>query len=252
MEILSEFLQTDHWLSRVDARLKLGVALAVLVMVLTHQGLVFPWLVTAAALALLFQMGIPFKAYLIRLSEPLFIILMLIFLKTFFTGQEVLYSFQPGGWTLSVHWDGLMEGLRIGSRIIGAVSVVAILSFCTSFTHLVAGLSWFRIPKSLIEILLFAYRYIFVLLDEAQVIYQAQKNRFGYASLARGVQSFGTLTGSLILRVFEHSQNVSVSMVQRGYDGHLPLMKQRAFKTGEILASFGWIAVLGVLWKITG
>jgi len=251
MEILSEYLQTSHWLSKVDSRLKLGVALSILILVLTHDGFVFPWLITAAALVLLFQMRIPFKAYLLRLLEPIFIILMLVLLKTFFTGREVLFSFPLGGWTLAAHRDGLLEGLRLGSRIIGAVSIVAILSFCTSFTQFVAGLSWFRVPKSLIEILMFAYRYIFVLLDEAQVIYQAQKTRFGYARLARGFQSFGTLTGSLILRVFEHSQNVSVSMVQRGYDGHLPLMKHRSFKTGEILASLGWVALCGILWKIT-
>lgn len=251
MEILSEHLQTDHRLSRVDARVKLGASLTVLVMVLTHQGFAFPWLVTGACFLLLLQLRIPVKAYLIRLSEPLFIIVMLVLLKTFFTGREALYSFQVWGWTLAVHQDGLLEGLRIGSRIIGAVSIVVILSFCTSFTQFVAGLSWFRVPQSLIEILMFAYRYIFVLLDEAQVIYQAQKNRFGYTSLARGFQSFGTLTGSLILRVFEHSQNVSVSMVQRGYDGHLPLVKHQSFKTAEILASLGLVAVFGILWKIT-
>lgn len=251
MEILSEYLQTDHWLSRVDPRLKLGVALTLLVLVLTHQGFIFPWLITAAALVLLFQMRIPFKAYLIRLLEPLFIIFMLVLLKTLFTGQDVLASFSLWGWTLAVHPDGLLEGLRLGSRIIGAVSIVTILSFCTSFTHFMAGLSWFKVPQSLIEILMFAYRYIFVLLEEAQVIYQAQKNRFGYVTLARGFQSFGTLTGSLILKVFEHSQNVSVSMVQRGYDGNLPLMKHRSFKRGEILASCGWVAVFGILWKIT-
>jgi cobalt/nickel transport system permease protein len=251
MEILSEYLQTDHWLARVDPRLKLGVALVLLILVLTHQGFVFPLLMAGLSLWLVRRMRIPFKAYLLRLLEPLFIIFMLILLKTLFTGRDVLASFSLWGWTLAVHQDGLLEGLRLGLRIIGAVSIVTILSFCTSFTQFMAGLSWFKVPPSLIEILMFAYRYIFVLLEEAQVIYQAQKNRFGYATPARGFQSFGTLTGSLILKVFEHSQNVSVSMVQRGYDGHLPLMKHRSFKTGELLASCGWIAVFGILWKIT-
>jgi cobalt/nickel transport system permease protein len=251
MEILSEYLQTDHRLSRVDPRLKLGVALILLILVLTHGGFVFPLLMAGSSLVLLLQMRIPFKAFLLRLLEPLFIVFMLVLLKTLFTGREVLASFSVWGWTVAAHQDGLLEGLRLGARIIGAVSIVTSLSFCTSFTHFMAGLSWFKVPQSLIEILMFAYRYIFVLLEEAQVIYQAQKNRFGYVTLARGFQSFGTLTGSLILKVFEHSQNVSVSMVQRGYDGNLPLMKHRSFHWREILASCGCLAFFGILWKIT-
>ncbi len=251
MELFPESFHPDHWLSKIDARVKLPAAVLVLIMILTQQGFAFPWIVTAAALLLLNRMRIPLKVYLLRIGEPLLIILMLIFLKTFFTGREVFYSLDLWGWTLTAHQDGLLEGLRIGSRIIGAVSLVVLLSFCTSFTDFIAGLSWFKVPKGLIEILLFAYRYIFVLLEEAQVIYLAQKNRFGYSSLARGLNSFGTLTGSLILRVFEHSQNVSVSMIQRGYDGHLPSMKHKSFKTAEVLCSCLVLLVFGILWQLT-
>ena len=251
MRIFPESFHPDHWLSKVDPRIKLPAALLILIMILTHQGFAFPWIVSAIALFLLNRMRIPFKVYLIRIGEPLFIITMLIVLKTFFTGQEVFYSLNLWGWTFSAHQDGLLEGLRIGSRIIGAVSLVVLLGFCTSFTDFMAGLSWFKVPKGLIEILLFAYRYIFVLLEEAQVIYLAQKNRFGYSSLARGLNSFGTLTGSLILRVFEHSQNISVSMIQRGYDGHLPLMKHKSFKTAEVLCSGLVLLAFGILWQIT-
>ena len=251
MELFPESFHPDHWLSRIDSRVKLPAAVLILIMVLTHQGFAFPWIVAIGALWLLNRMRIPFKVYLIRVAEPLFIILMLVFLKTFFTGQEVFYSLDLWGWPLAAHRDGLLEGLRIGSRIVGAVSLVVLLSFCTSFTDFMAGLSWFKVPKSLIEILLFAYRYIFVLLEEAQVIYQAQKNRFGYSSLARGLNSFGTLTGSLILRVFEHSQNVSVSMIQRGYDGHLPLLKHKSFKKAEVLCSGLVLLAFGILWQIT-
>jgi cobalt/nickel transport system permease protein len=251
MQIFPDSFHPDHWLSKIDSRVKLPAAVVILILILTHQGFAFPWIVTVAALLLLNRMRIPLKVYLFRIGEPLFIILMLVFLKTFFTGREVFYSLDLWGWTLSAHQDGLLEGLRIGSRIIGAVSLVVLLSFCTSFTDFMAGLSWFKVPKGLIEILLFAYRYIFVLLEEAQVIYQAQKNRFGYSSLTRGLNSFGTLTGSLVLRVFEHSQNISISMIQRGYDGHLPLMKHKPFKTTEVFWSCLVLLALGILWKIT-
>ena len=143
-----------------------------------------------------------------------------------------------------------MEGLLIGSRIIGAVSVVALLGFATPFTEFMAGLSWFRVPRGFIEILMFAYRYIFVLFEDAQVIYQAQKNRLGYSTVRRGLSSFGTLAGTLTIKAFDHSQNTTVAMVQRGYDGDMPMLTHRPFKSTEIFASTLVLLIMGVVWKM--
>ena len=111
-----------------------------------------------------------------------------------------------------------------------------------------AGLSWLRVPKSFIDILMFAYKYIFVLFEDAMVIYNAQKNRLGYSNIRRGMNSFGTLTGSLILKAFENSQNTAVAMAQRGYDGNMPMLKHKPFRHSEIIASLLFIIVMGVIW----
>ena len=143
-----------------------------------------------------------------------------------------------------------MDGLQIGSRILGAVSIVALLGFSTHFTEIMAGLSWLKIPKGLIEISLFAYRYIFVLLEDAMVIYNAQKNRLGYSNIKRGLSSFGTLTGSLTLKAFEHSQNITTAMIQRGYDGNIPMLKHKPFRFSEVAASVLLVFAMGFIWQI--
>jgi cobalt/nickel transport system permease protein len=146
--------------------------------------------------------------------------------------------------------EGLTEGLMIGSRIIGAVSVLTMMGFSTPFTEFMASLSWLRVPKGFIEVMVFAYRYIFVLLDEGLVIYNSQKTRLGYTSFRRGLSSFGTLTGSLILKVFEHSQNTAMALVQRGFDGHIPMAMKRPFKGPEVLGSMIFVLAMGYLWMI--
>jgi cobalt/nickel transport system permease protein len=98
--------------------------------------------------------------------------------------------------------------------------------------------------------MVFAYRYIFVLLDEGLVIYNSQKTRLGYTGFKRGLSSFGTLTGSLILRVFEHSQNTALALVQRGFDGHIPMAMKRPFKGSEVLGSMILVLAMGYLWMI--
>ncbi|MCX5716772.1 MAG: cobalt ECF transporter T component CbiQ [Nitrospirae bacterium] len=255
MEIFSEYLKKDHLLSQVDARVKLGVSLFILAMVLSYKGLAFPLLILGLSLCLCIKIKMPFKAFLLRFSEPVFIALVIVLIKFLFSGKEVIFSISlPTShfslFTLTGHKDGLMDGLQIGSRILGAVSVVAVMGFSTPFTEFMAGLSWLKVPRGIIEISLFAYRYIFVLLEDAMVIYNAQKNRLGYSNIKRGLSSFGTLAGSLTLKAFEHSQNTTTAMLQRGYDGNIPMLKHKPFKLSEVAVSVLLIITLGVVWKI--
>jgi cobalt/nickel transport system permease protein len=250
MHILSEQIRQEHILSGVDARLKLLVSAALLLLVLSHKGFGFPLVVLAMGLLLCIMMRVSLRVFVLRFSEPVFIACMLVLIKLFFSGRDVLFTFPVFGLEITGYRDGLIEGLLIAVRIIGAVSVIAVLGFTTSFTDMISGLAWFRFPKTLIEILLFAYRYIFMLLEDAMVIYNAQKNRLGYSSIRRGMKSFGVLAGSLILKAFEHSQKATVAMVQRGYDGTMPMLQHKAFKPSEIAVSVVIVVMMGVLWKM--
>jgi len=250
MDLFSQHFKRDRILSRVDARVKLIITLAFLVMVLSSRGIFFPLFVTSFCLFLCLTMRVPLRVMGLRFSEPLFVAAVLLLLKLFFSGERVLFSINLLGIKIMGYQDGLMEGLRIGSRVMGAVSILAVIGFSTPFTEFLASLSWLKVPRDLIEILLFAHRYIFVLLDEGTVIYSAQKNRLGYSNLRRSFSSFGILTGSLILKVFEHSQNTVVAMVQRGYDGHMPMLTYRPLKASEILGSVTFVILMGFLWMI--
>ncbi len=250
MELFSEYFKKDNLFSRIDARVKLLAALILLVMVLSYKGFAFPLLMALLCLFFCIKMRIPSRVFILRFSEPLFIAAVVLLLKFFFSGEEVLFSINIMGARIAGHKDGLMDGLQIASRMLGAVSVVAVLGFSTPFTEFMAGLSWLRVPKGFIEILMFAYRYIFVLFEDAMVIYNAQKNRLGYSNVRRGLSSFGVLAGSLTLKAFEQSQNVTVSMVQRGYDGNMPALKHKPFRASEIVFSALFLIVMGVAWSI--
>lgn len=234
----------------VDARLKIIVGLALLIMVLSYKGMVFPLIVAVLCFALCTRLKIPARIFLLRFSEPAFIILIVVLIKCFFTGNEVIFSVHLFGGTLAGHKDGLMDGLFIAARILSAVSVVALLGFATAFTDFITGLAWFRVPSGFVEILMFAYRYIFVILDEALVIYNSQKNRLGYSNITRGLNSLGILTGSLVIRAFDHSQGTTLAMIQRGYDGTIPRSKHHPFKAPEIIGCTLFLFALGVVWTI--
>lgn len=250
MEIFFEYFKKDHFLSKVDARVKILIGLAVLLMVLSYEGFLFPFFVTFLCFFLCIWMRIPIKNFLLRFSEPFFIVSIIILLKLFFSGKDVLFSINILSINITGYKDGFLEGFMIASRIIGAVSILSVLGFSTPFTEIIAGLSWLRVPKGFIEILMFAHRYIFVLLEDAVVIYNAQRNRLGYSNIWNGLNSFGILSGSLILKAFEQSHNVTVSMIQRGYDGNMPMLKHKSFKFSEIFISILLTVLMAVVWTI--
>lgn len=250
MQLFSEGIRTEHGLSGIDARVKLVFALILLGLVLSYKGFIFPVIILSGCLASCMYIKVPLKVFLLRFSEPLFVIIMLVLLKFFFSGSDVMFSVRVSGITITGHADGLKEGLTIACRILSAVSVLALLGFSTPFTALMSALSWLRVPKGFVEILMFAYRYIFVIFEDAQVIYNAQRNRLGYAGLRRGLGSFGTLAGSLVLKAFDRSHAITVSMIQRGYDGDMPMLKHKPFRAMEVSGAVLIVSVMGVAWKI--
>ena len=242
-----QILDPSHWISHVDPRVKLLSAIALLAMVISCQGNAFPLLVSLLSMALCLSLGIRLRTLAFRFSEPVFIAVTVLVLKLFCAGKVPLFSLQIVGLELVGHRDGLMEGLHIVSRIAGGVTILAVVGFSTPFTELMAALSWLRVPQVLIDVALFAWRYLFLLLEDAQVVYHAQRNRLGYVGYRRGLRSFGTLAGVLVIKAFDNSQNITTAMVQRGYDGDMPLLLHKPFVTAEVAFSLLFVAAMGII-----
>ncbi len=243
-------LRKENGLAGIDARIKSLVSLAILVMIVSYRGFFFPWVITLFCLYLSIRIKVPVKAFLYRFSQPLVLALVIVLLKLFFSGEDRLFSIGFSGVQVVGYRDGLIEGVRAGSRIMGAVSVLIVMSFVTPFAGVIETLSWLRMPRGFIDVVLFAHRYLFVLFEEAQVIYTAQKNRFGYSTIRSGLNSLAVLAGSLTLKAFTHSQNIAVAMVQRGYVGVMPMPRQKPFLASEVVGSIVFVLTAGFIWMI--
>jgi cobalt/nickel transport system permease protein len=255
MKLFSEHFNTENFLSTVDARVKLIVALALLAMVLSHKGIIFPLIIAVVSFTLCLRMRIPLRILMFRLAQPLFLALVILLLKFFFSGKEMLCVISLPTSTFSLltligYKDGLMEGLLIAVRILGGVMLLAAVGFATPFIEFMAALSWLRVPKPFIEVMMFAYRYLFVFLEDATTIYSAQKNRLGYTGIKKGLNSFGVLTGSLVLRGFEQSQKTADAMEQRGYTGDMPLLKGKPLRAVELVGAVLVVIFGGVAWMM--
>jgi cobalt/nickel transport system permease protein len=233
----------------VDPRTRLLAAALLLTLVISSRGSAFPWQVAGICLPVSLIAGMKPRLLLLRMLHPLFIAALILTLKTFLGDGETVILFHAGEFTLSGRMDGLHEGLLISSRIMGAVSVAVLLSQAMTFTETMAALAWLRVPRGLVDVSMFAWRALFMLYDDASVVYTAQKNRLGYCGMRRGLKSFGAMAGMLTIRAFDNSHAMTVAMTQRGYDGSLPLLRGSRLGRAQ-LAGLSAFAILAVFaWK---
>lgn len=249
MKIIDSRNNGDHPISRIDGRIKLLVALALLVMIVSSKSPLFPMVIASLSLIICLSLRVRPRLLVVRFAEPLFIAAVIMLLKSF-SGSSPLWNIHLPFTEITIYKEGVTEGFRLASRITGGVAVIAAVGFSTGFTELMAALSWLRVPREITEVALYAWRYLFVLADDAQVIHAAQKNRLGYVGIRRSFRSIGTLAGALVIKAFDASQSMTTAMVQRGYDGNMPLLKQRPLKIAELLPAIAMVMLMGFLWRI--
>jgi cobalt/nickel transport system permease protein len=126
-----------------------------------------------------------------------------------------------------------------------SVQAALLLTATTHFLQVLWALRALRLPAIMVTILAFTYRYLFVLVDEAQRLIRARDCRSaaiddrGGRSVWWRAQVTGRMVGTLLLRAFERSERIYVAMLSRGYSGELraltaPAMSRRDRQWGAI------------------
>ena len=238
------FTYRDNALTRIDPRVKLVIALAALIGVVTAERIVLPLFVFGVCLATIAALRIPAKLVAARLAAPLSIVAVLVIIQTFVTGTTPLFTITLGEWPFTAKAEGLRQGAFLGSRVLGAVSVVFLLSIVTPAHRIFQALRWFRISRNWLEIAILMYRYIFVLMDRVSDLASAQRLRLGYTRRGRAMRSFTALAGATIIHSLEQSQRTHDAMRLRGYRGTMPFGPLPAMgRRDKLILTFCLIAI---------
>jgi len=119
----------------------------------------------------------------------------------------------------------------------GILTVLAsyLLVVSTSMEALCYALRKLHLPKTFVTQLLLIYRYIRVLMEEANRITQAYALRApGQKGIAYHV--WGPLLGQLLIRTLDRAQEIYDSMCLRGFDGEFRTAKTRMhFGIGDVI-----------------
>jgi len=203
-EVFSDyFAHKDNFLTRIDARIKIAFVFGAIIITLFARAPYLPVIITLLSLASLLIIRIPPSVILVRLLTPLSMATVILLLQIFFYGAAPL--------------EGLFRGLLIMGKVMGCVSLIIFLSMTTPANNLFSAGLWFGISKTWIEIAMITYRYVFVLIESAITIRDAQKVRLGYSNLSRSLRSLAELTGSVFIKAYDQSVSTYEAMQSRGY-----------------------------------
>jgi cobalt/nickel transport system permease protein len=177
---------------------------------------------------------------------------------------EILFSFQFIGRTLQITDSGVIRFISILLRSWLSVQAAILLVSTTQFPDLVHALRHLRVPRVLLTIISFMYRYMYVLSDEVIRMLRARDSRSAWIPGKKGggtlfwrTRTAGNMAGQLFLRCYERSDRVYHAMLSRGYRGELLTINPHTMKdrdwnylliaitciltiqfTGQILQSF--------------
>ena len=135
---------------------------------------------------------------------------------------------------LTVHEAGLAIFAALAAKAtIGTLSA-ALLGATTTFPAVLRGLEAMRVPRLLVLIAAFMYRYLFVIAGEA--------GRMRAALLARGYRPrhalqagpMGRVATAMFLRTYGRGERVYLAMLARGYRGAMPQLVPLSFGRADV------------------
>jgi cobalt/nickel transport system permease protein len=242
IQVLDVHQEGDSPIHRRDARVKLVLTLAFIVAITALPA--GAWL---AYLLILLAVGFVLGLSRIRPSLVLKRSLVAIpfamaALTLIFTREgTTVVAFELARWSVSISYEGLVAFSSILTKAWLSVLIATMLVTSTTFPDLVSAMSWLRVPKVLVSVISFMYRYIFIIADEALRLHRAREARSAspkgatHGSIIWETRVLGGMIGSLFLRSYERSERIHAAMLSRGFDGAIRTMSSRELGPGDFL-----------------
>jgi cobalt/nickel transport system permease protein len=207
----------------IDARILLSAAFVTIVALAAVKR----WYVLDAVFAVIFLITIGAtpsrKSYLTKLMYPLIIAVLLFIVQSYTYGSTVALTA-----VFPVYNEGIASGWLIFNRVLASVSILLLLVESTSPEKLIESLSWFKVPIEIRNMVSLMFRYTSVLKEEFVTMFNAQKSRLGYStklSWIKKLKNIAIIGGMLLVRSYDRSNKVIMSMMARGYTQNIDIVR---------------------------
>lgn len=168
-----------------------------------------------------------------------------------------LFTWDLGPWQLVATDVGMVRFASIVVRTWLSVQMAILLTATTQFPDLTHALHHLRVPKLLVAIISFMYRYLFVLTEEAMRLMRAREARSARStaggaggSITWRARVTGNMVGQLFLRSYERSDRVYNAMLARGYSGQFLTLNPHLMRATDWAIGAMAVAILILLQMI--
>ncbi len=250
---LDKYSDRDSLIHRLDPRTKfVTVLLFILAVALTSPAMWLAFSVYFFIMAILILLSRVLVLYVLKRSLAImpFVLLVAIFVP-FFKEGEVVVSYHVWLWQVSVTYEGLQVLWHILAKSWLSILGLILLTSTTRVPELLRGLEQMHLPRVMVMILSFMYRYIFILVDEVMRMKQARDSRnFGGHHLWQ-ISTIGNMIGTLFIRSYERGERVYAAMLARGFDGESRTLNRLSFRLSDIFfgAGMGLVLILTTVYN---
>jgi len=243
---LDQYSDLDSFIHRLDPRTKFIITLVFILAVIitppTGWQVFALYLLLMAALLLLSQLPIFYALKRSLIIMP-FVLMIAIFIP-FIKEGEVAGSYNIWLWQGSVTYSGLQVLWNILAKAWLSILSLIWLTSTTKLPNLLQGLEQLGMPRVMVMILSFMYRYIFVLVDEVMRLRQARDSRDFGGKRLRQLRTMGNMIGTLFIRSYERGERVYAAMLARGFDGHSRTLDRLNFSQADAYFGISFSLVL--------
>ena len=249
---VDRYSNLDSLIHRLDPRTRILTTLSFVLAVVATPLASWPAFILYAILVvgLILLSRLPLLYALKRSVTILPFVLMTAAFLPFQGNGEVAASCTIWRWHISVTYDGLnMLGNTLAKAWLSSLGLI-LLSATVSFNRLLKGLEHLGIPRVMVMILSFMYRYIFVLVDEAMRMQRARDSRsvatwhpFSRRGLWQ-IKSVGSMIGTLFIRSYDRAERVYMGMLARGFDGEIRTLNDLQFSPADPCFAAGFLLCL--------
>lgn len=168
------------------------------------------------SVSLIFISKLPLNFVYTRLKHPIIFIFAIFMVMCFTVEGKIII----GSYFVNITLDGLKLGLLIFLRAIAALILAFLMLATNRFDTTIKALYMLKLPNIVVQMIVFSYRYIFVLVDEFQNMKKSMSAKgFEIKANRYGLSTIGNLIGMLLVKSYERGERVHKSMISKGYEG---------------------------------
>ena len=238
-----QLAQADGFLQKLDPRVKI-VGLLALILAATLARNIFTILfVFAVAVLLAVLSRVPIRTLATRAwLSALFFTGMIALPAIFLTTGDALLRLPLLDWTITA--QGLTSAFYLISRVETTVTLSLLLVLCTLWTHVLKALRVLRVPVVFVVILGMTYRYIFVMLETAQNMFEARQSRLvGALGASESRRIAAASVGVLLSKSFYLNSEVYLAMQSRGFRGEVYTLDEFKMQRRDWFALTGFLSI---------